>query len=496
DRCDDTAIIGAGVTGSYAAWRLRERYLTISMYEYSNRIGGRCFTVQLPGIPDVNVEMGAMRFLPDEHPLVVKTVHHLGLEVVDFELGVGPSNDSLYYLRGKHMKYSELPTQAPYYLPPENRIDRKTLHRYSYENFTVSSQNGNVIQSLDGVSCTCKGKSKIMHFRVRDLFMAKYLDTETTHYLRDSASFHDGFGPDVAALNSGPVDPVLPSGKKAVKTGFQSIPEGLVGQFLQACNKHSFYYNRHLKAIKRNVNGNYILTFQPTVTTAGVTTDDKRRPVVKTCAKKVLLAIPRLALEHLDWEGLRQETVQDYLKYSLKEIHAAKIYFGYDNAWWRNITMATKYAVSMTPLRQTYDFGVSKTNSKGVLNTGYSDGDTRMWREALSSGKRVPGIGDNSIAMTNLSVYLARKYYAEIFNIADVPQPNSAVMTVWDQYPIGASWYSWAPGYKWDEVESRMIKPSAIDDVYITSNVFSSSGRSGWIQGGMEMVEKVLKYLK
>ncbi|XP_045211347.2 uncharacterized protein LOC123562781 [Mercenaria mercenaria] len=104
--------------------------------------------------------------------------------------------------------------------------------------------------------------------------------------------------------------------------------------------------------------------------------------------------------------------------------------------------MATKYAVSMTPLMQTYDFGVSKTNSKGVLNTGYSDGNTRLWREALCSGKLVTGIGDNSIAMTNLSVYLARKYYAEIFNLADVPEPNSAVMSVWDQNPIGVSWYS------------------------------------------------------
>jgi hypothetical protein len=66
-------------------------------------------------------------------------------------------------------------------------------------------------------------------------------------------------------------------------------------------------------------------------------------------------------------------------------------------------------------------------------------------------------------------------------------------MTVWDQYPFGASWYTWRPGYKWNEVETRMIKPSATDDVYITSNVFSSSGRTGWIEGGMEIVEKVLK---
>lgn len=55
--------------------------------------------------------------------------------------------------------------------------------------------------------------------------------------------------------------------------------------------------------------------------------------------------------------------------------------------------------------------------------------DTRIWREAVSSGTFVQGVGDNSIAMTDLSVYLARKYFAEIFNITldEVPEPDSAV---------------------------------------------------------------------
>ena len=36
----------------------------MSLYEYSNRVGGRFYTVKFPGIPDVNIEMGAMRFKP------------------------------------------------------------------------------------------------------------------------------------------------------------------------------------------------------------------------------------------------------------------------------------------------------------------------------------------------------------------------------------------------------------------------------------------------
>lgn len=61
----------------------------------------------------------------------------------------------------------------------------------------------------------------------------------------------------------------------------------------------------------------------------------------------------------------------------LQEVNAAKIYFAYNYAWWHNLQKATKYAVSMTPLRQSYDFGVSKITSKGVLNVGYSDGGNK-----------------------------------------------------------------------------------------------------------------------
>ena len=63
--CGDVAIIGAGIAGSYSAWRLRNQGHKITVYEYSDRIGGRCHTVKFPHIPDVNIELGAMRFKPN-----------------------------------------------------------------------------------------------------------------------------------------------------------------------------------------------------------------------------------------------------------------------------------------------------------------------------------------------------------------------------------------------------------------------------------------------
>ena len=64
-KCDDIAIIGAGIAGTYAAWRLRHQNKRISVYEYSNRVGGRLFTVRFPDITDINVELGGMRYYPE-----------------------------------------------------------------------------------------------------------------------------------------------------------------------------------------------------------------------------------------------------------------------------------------------------------------------------------------------------------------------------------------------------------------------------------------------
>lgn len=60
--------------------------------------------------------------------------------------------------------------------------------------------------------------------------------------------------------------------------------------------------------------------------------------------------------------------------------------------------------------------------------------DGQFWRDVKDTDDPVQGAigGDMSIAMSNTSVYLARKYYAEIFgiNVKDVPEPNSAVSCV------------------------------------------------------------------
>ncbi len=62
--CYDVAIIGAGISGTYAAWRLRHTGRKIGIFEQWDRIGGRIHTHRLPGMPELHAELGAMYYMP------------------------------------------------------------------------------------------------------------------------------------------------------------------------------------------------------------------------------------------------------------------------------------------------------------------------------------------------------------------------------------------------------------------------------------------------
>ncbi|MEE2972296.1 MAG: FAD-dependent oxidoreductase, partial [Planctomycetota bacterium] len=78
----DVAIVGGGVSGCYAAWRLANAGASkesIRIFERGDRIGGRLYSVPCKGLTEQVAELGGMRIAENQTPLLglVKT---LGLE--------------------------------------------------------------------------------------------------------------------------------------------------------------------------------------------------------------------------------------------------------------------------------------------------------------------------------------------------------------------------------------------------------------------------------
>lgn len=70
------SIIGGGITGVYLAYKLVNNGNKVTIYEIASRLGGRILTER---IDDYWFNMGAARYLPSDHLLLVKLINDLNL---------------------------------------------------------------------------------------------------------------------------------------------------------------------------------------------------------------------------------------------------------------------------------------------------------------------------------------------------------------------------------------------------------------------------------
>ncbi|KAH9505681.1 hypothetical protein Btru_055492 [Bulinus truncatus] len=158
----DVAVVGAGPSGTYSAYRLRDEDLRIEVFEYSNRVGGRLYTTRLPDAPDVLVELGGMRFIPQVHARVMRLVQELGLTSRLFSLNYDNTVDSRFYLRGKSYLPQDLVSgDIPYDLSPEEKANQGNIFRY-------------YLWKLTGYNETDVDEYKLMQLKVPD---GRYLYT-------------------------------------------------------------------------------------------------------------------------------------------------------------------------------------------------------------------------------------------------------------------------------------------------------------------------------
>lgn len=219
----DIAVVGGGVSGAYSAWRLQQdkgASEKIALFEYSDRIGGRLYTITMPGLPHVKAEVGGMRYIPSQHILVASLVDHLGLPTKDFPMGAPPpvgANCNLFYLRGEHLRLHELadPERVPYNLAWSERGLGPT-------NLQVQVMN-NIYPNLGDLSLCDQMKIKVFgrplwQYGFWDL-LYRVLSNEGYQFMRDAG----GYDANVANANA---VMQLPATEYSDKTTFLTLRDG------------------------------------------------------------------------------------------------------------------------------------------------------------------------------------------------------------------------------------------------------------------------------
>ncbi|XP_046330467.2 aplysianin-A-like [Haliotis rufescens] len=501
--CLDIAVIGGGIGGAYTGWRLRDRGLSISVFEYSDRVGGRLFTTDFPAATGTYLDFGGMRFRSGAHPTLNRTATEIGLNIIPFELGFGNPDETVWFSRGKRMVINDIQTNdVPYNLKDNEKKDPGTLLWNIFNNNVNFS--GNTYPSLDEMySLTTSDGTPLYKVSVDNL-LGSAASHEAYDYISDLNGWDMAVGR-MAAPHSAkffipfPGNTGISEGYKTIDGGMQKVPQTLMKKFLEASSRHKLHLNHHLVKIEKRQAGGYNLGFRKTQTTDGITTPVQTGDGdVTMCARKVVLAAQQSCIQEIDFPAFKTPEIMQNLD-SLIGMKSGRIYLAYNTKWWKTGNPDITHTKSDLPNRQTYDWSTG-TNNVSIIMASYHDGDlAHYWRELSQFGTPIPGSLPGVNAVTDVVKKRAEKYLSAIYNVSqsDIPEAVGGAMMLWDKYPFNYGWNLFKPGADERKVREVIPKPSPSDDVYIVSNSWAPDDLQGWSEGVLRAVDGVInKYFK
>lgn len=120
DKPPRVAILGAGIAGLTAAWQLHKQGIRATVYEASNRAGGRMWSLNNVMGQGISSDLGA-EFVDTTHTHIIDLVKEMGLELLD--LRTDPFIPQTFYLAGKiHSEDDLAKALAPYVLHMQKDI--------------------------------------------------------------------------------------------------------------------------------------------------------------------------------------------------------------------------------------------------------------------------------------------------------------------------------------------------------------------------------------
>jgi len=514
----DIAVVGGGVSGAYSAWRLQQERGTkesIALFEYSDRIGGRLYSVSLPGLPHVRADVGGMRYIPSQHIVVSNLVDHLKLPKKDFPMGspspVG-SNCNLFYLRGRHLRLHELsdPDKVPYNLAWSERGLGPT-------NLQVQVMN-NIYPNFGNLSLCEQMRVKVFgqHIWKHGFWDLLYrtLSNEAYQFMKDAGGYEANVA-NASAVTQLPATEYSDETKfLTLRDGYDQLPITMAREFneqfegIVPLGQRVHMNHRLAEIVIGSGEYPYTLVFEPTLTADGSTSSQNGK-VIKIDAKKIILAMPRRALELIKSSFFDDPWLRANIPSVLIQ-SAFKLFLAYERPWWRALGLVAGRSVTDLPVRQVYYFGTEGEQERGepwlnsLLMASYNDIGTVPFWKGLEDGEPYKGYRPSCIEpdakemmlktefpATVDMVTLANKQVAEVHALTEIPMPYSTVYHSWNEDPYGGGWHEWKANFRLDEIMCRMRKPVANQNIFIVGEAYSYG--QGWVEGALDTAESTLQ---
>jgi monoamine oxidase len=464
----DVAIVGAGAAGTYLGYRLTRARpdWRIAIFERSQRIGGRLWSVNVDGL-EHPIELGGMRYMSG-HRLVQAVVDELGIETRAFDPAEQPERT---FLRGVVGSSPDDPDGGRGYELPAGEAGRSASDLMRSAFLEIVPQAGELDEAgWRRRRATAKfGGRPLTEWSIEEA-VATILSPEGHRFATDAFGYDSGIKPHNAGdaiqyvMGTG-----YPSGKARVPVdGMDRIPRELAAKF-EALGG-TVRLGHDVGRIEAG-EGSVALGFADG---SGVR------------ARRLVLTMPIPALEALAGASpvINGPTWQR-LYHSIAGYPATKLYCWYDRAWWRD------GADPPTGLRTTTDLPPRKifyfdeaTDRPAAILAAFTDFRHNEPIVALAEG-RSGGAPAPAALLEALRGWLAAAHPS-----ADVPALTAgSAFQHWGADPREVAWHFWRAGANSDEMMDLAAQPDPSLPIHVCGEVFTRRG--AWVEGALETATTV-----
>ncbi|MEO7362863.1 MAG: FAD-dependent oxidoreductase [Gemmatimonadaceae bacterium] len=526
DEVIDVAVVGAGISGVYSAWRLLTSTgprtnasgnkpdvdagvgaRNVVLFESSDRVGGRLLSLVPPGIPDARVEIGGMRYT-SSHLQVAGLVSYLGLATEPFTVA---QPENLAYVRGKRLRTKELGNarMIPYDISPKDLEGlQEGITALAAKNFLKIVLNTTKVdlKTVDWLAVAKTGRyegRKLTDLSMRYLF-TRSVGHEAFQYAYDTSGYDSIFH----TWNAADGFPWNLDDYGAAVT-YSHVTDG----YLQVALK----LQEKFEAAGGSVQLKHRLVSFDAVTlvdgTPGVELKVARGAkgqMITILARHLVLAMPRRSIELLDESGVVLEpknTAVRALIQSVTPIPLFKIALAYNTRWWEQLGITKGQTVTDLPVRQCYYWPVEDPKSKKGIILVYDDGQDLEYWASLRSLAHNDAFADQSKnpakpgALPNWHEFRAPKLmvnevHRQLLEIHGIKarkqyEPYSAAYHDWGCDPFGGGANFWPLHVESHVVSKKILKPMPNVPVHVCGDAYSHA--QGWVEGALATAEEMLQ---
>ena len=348
----DVAIVGAGLAGLACADELKRRGVRATIYEASDRSGGRCFSLggAFPGpvdFPGQVVERGG-EFIDTAHKTMIGYAQRFGLALEDVTKG---HDDTFYYFFGRHRTETEIVDELRAFVDAM-RDDLRTVGKPTADSFTPSDavlDRTNLREYLD-----TRGAGPLIKAVIDVAYTIEYgLEIEQQNCLNFLLFIHADRRSKFMPFG------VFSDERYHVIGGNQQIPAGLAAGLAGQIR-----YGMTLQRVRKTAAGRVELSLRRGSSTVTATHD------------AVVLAIPFSVLRDVALDAsLGLPASKLFAIRNLTYGTNSKMMVGFNKPVWRDLGSDGQSFSDLTNHQNTWETNPSRATSTHAVLTDYSGGD-------------------------------------------------------------------------------------------------------------------------